>query len=112
MKEVISINSHTSAGEILAMAAPWLEKQMHPRVIIGGYNRALQDAMEHLKTITRPVDIKNDDEMIKLIKSCLGTSMQFLFSISGSISYIFRVYFTMGGHDGPFFIEGCSICIF
>jgi T-complex protein 1 subunit gamma len=61
------------AGEILAMAAPWLEKQMHPRTIIGGYNRALQDALEHLKSITRVVDTKNDVEMLKLIRSCLGT---------------------------------------
>jgi len=55
------------------MAAPWLEKQTHPRIIISGYNRALQDSLEHLKSITRTIDIKNDGEMLKLIKSCLGT---------------------------------------
>jgi len=46
---------------------------MHPRIIIEGYNRALQDSLDHLKTITRPVDTKNDVEMLKLVKCCLGT---------------------------------------
>lgn len=61
------------AGEILSLAAPWLEKQMHPRMIIGGYNRALQDALAHLQSIARPVDIHNEAEMLKLVQSCLGT---------------------------------------
>jgi len=61
------------AGEILSMAEPWIEKKMHPRIIIGGYMRAMNDALEHLKTIAKTIDYKNDAEMKTVIKSCLGT---------------------------------------
>lgn len=61
------------AGEILSMAEPWLEKKVHPRVIIGGYLRAMQDALDHVRAISKAVDTKNDAEMKAIIKSCIGT---------------------------------------
>lgn len=63
------------AGEFLAMAEPWLLKQTHPRVIIGGYTQALSDALDHMRTITKTVDIKNDQEMIAIFKCCIGTKL-------------------------------------
>jgi len=61
------------SGEILSMAEPWLEKNMHPRTIIMGYTRALQDALEHMKSISVPVDTNNRDQMLNIVKKCLGT---------------------------------------
>lgn len=61
------------AGEILSMAEPWLEKNMHPRTIIMGYTRALQDALEYMKSIATPVDVNNKEQMLNIVKRCLGT---------------------------------------
>src|SRR5438105_5742562 len=33
------------AGEVLQLAEPWLEKNIHPHIIIGGYTKALEDAL-------------------------------------------------------------------
>jgi len=61
------------AGEILSMAEPWIEKKMHPRIIIGGYLRAMNDALDHLKSIAKVIDYKNDVEVKTVIRSCLNT---------------------------------------
>jgi T-complex protein 1 subunit gamma len=61
------------SGEILSAAEPWLEKQMHPRTIIMGYTRALTDALEYMKSIAVPVDTNNRDQMLNIVKKCLGT---------------------------------------
>eukprot|EP01123_Difflugia_compressa_P002704 TRINITY_DN1348_c0_g1_i2.p1 TRINITY_DN1348_c0_g1~~TRINITY_DN1348_c0_g1_i2.p1 ORF type:complete len:560 (+),score=106.11 TRINITY_DN1348_c0_g1_i2:31-1680(+) len=61
------------AGEILSMAEPWIEKKMHPRIIINGYTRAMNDALEHLKSISKYIDYKNDAEVKTVVKSCIGT---------------------------------------
>lgn len=64
-----------SAGEVLALSEPWLVKQMHPRLIIGGYTRALEDSLKYLDSISRKIDTNSDKEMMQIINSCLGTSM-------------------------------------
>jgi len=60
-------------GEILSMAEPWIEKKMHPRIIISGYMRALTEALDYLKTISKPVEVKSDADMKGVLKTCLGT---------------------------------------
>lgn len=64
-----------AAGEVLALAEPWLVKNTHPRLIIGGYTHALEDALKYLDSISRKVDIKSDKEMMQIINSCLATSL-------------------------------------
>ncbi|XP_064620836.1 T-complex protein 1 subunit gamma-like [Lineus longissimus] len=62
------------AGEMLAVASPFLQQKMHPTVIISAYRQALEDIVDILKEkISRPVDTSNRDEMLKIIKSCVGT---------------------------------------
>jgi len=61
------------AGEMLAAAEPWLERNTHPRVIINGYTRALDDALKHLEAIAVTVDASDKQEMMNVIQSCLGT---------------------------------------
>ncbi len=60
-------------GELLALAEPWLQRKMHPRVLIGGYTRALRDALDALNTIARPIDAKSDVEVLSVIRATLGT---------------------------------------
>ena len=61
------------AGEILAQSLSQLERDIHPVVIISAYNKALKDALEILKRISIPIDINNDEEMLALIKTSIGT---------------------------------------
>ncbi|TCD71021.1 T-complex protein 1 subunit gamma [Steccherinum ochraceum] len=61
------------AGEILAQSLSQLERDIHPVVIISAYNKALKEALEIIKRISIPIDTKNDDEMLSLIKTSIGT---------------------------------------
>lgn len=61
-------------GEMLSVAEPFLEQQMHPTVIISAFRLALEDLLELLKTkVSTPVDTTNRDEMVKIVKSSVGT---------------------------------------
>ena len=46
-------------GEILAMAEPLLNRNFHPTVIVSGYCKALQKALEVCKQISRVIDVDN-----------------------------------------------------
>ncbi|KKA31220.1 hypothetical protein TD95_000788 [Thielaviopsis punctulata] len=61
------------AGEILAMALPELERNIHPVVIISAFKRALEDALKIIEEISMPIDVNNDKAMIGLINSSIGT---------------------------------------
>jgi T-complex protein 1 subunit gamma len=61
------------AGEILAAAEPWLEKNIHPQVIINTYKQLLDDALEAMEKFSVAVDINNRQEAIKIIQSGIGT---------------------------------------
>jgi len=62
------------AGEVLAVAEQFIRQEMHPTIIIAAYRQSLEDIIEILKNqITVPVDVNNKEEMIKIVKSCLGT---------------------------------------
>ncbi|KAL7005445.1 T-complex protein 1 subunit gamma [Cystobasidiomycetes sp. EMM_F5] len=61
------------AGEILAHALPHLERNIHPVVIISAYKRALTEALSIIDSISVPVDPSNDEEMLQLVKTSIGT---------------------------------------
>ncbi|KZP24115.1 T-complex protein 1 [Athelia psychrophila] len=61
------------AGEILAQSLSQLERDIHPVVIISAYNKALKEALEIIKRISVPINTSNDDEMLSLIKTSIGT---------------------------------------
>lgn len=61
------------AGEILAQTFPYIEKNIHPVIIIQALKQALSDALEIIHEVSIPVDIENEEAMIKLIKSSIGT---------------------------------------
>jgi len=64
------------AGEVLSVCQPFLEQNIHPTVIISALRLALEDINVILReTIASPVDLKNDDQLIQVIKSCLGTKI-------------------------------------
>ena len=62
------------AGEVMSVAAQFIEDKIHPTLVIAAYRKALDDMLEVLKDqISVPVDINNDEEMLKILQSCLGT---------------------------------------
>jgi len=62
------------AGEVLQLAAQYIEEKIHPTTIIAGYRQALDDMLDILKNkISTPIDVNNDEEMLNVLKSCLGT---------------------------------------
>lgn len=62
------------AGEILSVAEQFLQQQMHPTIIISAYRQALEEATKLLKEkVSIPVDVTKTEEVIKIIKSCIGT---------------------------------------
>ncbi len=65
--------SYLQAGEILAQSLGQLERNIHPVVIISAYNKALKEALEIIKRISVPIDTSNDEEMLALIKTSIGT---------------------------------------
>lgn len=61
------------AGEILAQTFPYIEKNIHPVIIIQALKRALLDALEIINQVSVAVDVQNEDAMLKLIKASIGT---------------------------------------
>ena len=46
---------------------------MHPTIILAGYHKALQAALDQCKLISKKIDIKDKTEMRSLILSSVGT---------------------------------------
>lgn len=62
------------AGELLAQSEQFLQQGMHATVIIRAYRKALEDCIDIMKTkASIPVDIQNREEMLRVVKSCIGT---------------------------------------
>ncbi|GAV55883.1 hypothetical protein ZYGR_0AZ00540 [Zygosaccharomyces rouxii] len=62
------------AGEILSQCSLYLiEKNIHPVIIIQALKKALSDALEVIKMVSRPVDVENESAMKKLIQASIGT---------------------------------------
>ena len=55
------------------MAEPLLERNFHPTVIISGYGKALQCALETCKKISRTIDTNNMKEMREIVMAAIGT---------------------------------------
>lgn len=59
---------------MMSVAQPFLEDQMHPTVIIGAYRQAMDDMLDILRNqISIPVDVENREEMLKIVRSSVGT---------------------------------------
>lgn len=61
------------AGEVLAHSLPLLERGLHPVVIIAAFKQAMTQALQIIESVSMPVDVRNDDEMLKIIRTSIGT---------------------------------------
>ncbi len=61
-------------AEILAAAEPFLEREIHPTVIVSSYYSALDEAMKLTREISTSIDMSKDEDLIyKIVRSCIGT---------------------------------------
>ena len=54
------------AGELLKKAGELLEDNIHPSIIISGYQKASEKALETLNKVSIPVDMDDDETLMKL----------------------------------------------
>jgi T-complex protein 1 subunit gamma len=64
------------AGEMLSVAEEFFEQKLHPTVVIAAYLRAMDDIIHILEEkIAVPIDITDREQMLKIVKSCIGTKL-------------------------------------
>lgn len=62
------------AGEMLSVAEEFLQRNIHPTVIIRGYMKAMKDAEAMLSSdLSAPVDVEDTTELMRIVTSCVGT---------------------------------------
>jgi thermosome len=63
------------AGELLNKAEELIDKNIHPTIIIDGYKKAAEKALETLEKIAIPVDLKSQDYLIKAATTSMGSKI-------------------------------------
>lgn len=60
-------------GEVLTLAQPLLERQVHPLKIVKGFIMALNDALTFLNGVAVDINIDDREQMVGVVRTCLGT---------------------------------------
>ncbi len=63
------------AGELLSRAEELIDKNIHPTVIIDGYRKAADKALETLEKIAIPIDLKSHDYLKKAAATAMGSKI-------------------------------------
>ncbi len=61
------------AGELLKEAEELLEQNVHPTVIVGGYGKATQKALEALDKMSKNVDLNDRETLKKVARTAMGS---------------------------------------
>jgi len=61
------------AGEVLSAVEGFIEKEIHPTVIVNAYFRALEEIVKITNEIGTPINLENDEDMTKIVQSTIGT---------------------------------------
>lgn len=61
------------AGEVLSAAQPFIEKNIHPTQIVQAYFKALDDIMAMTEELGVEIDVENEEDIKKIVRSCIGT---------------------------------------
>ncbi|MEM2188299.1 MAG: thermosome subunit beta [Nitrososphaerota archaeon] len=60
-------------GELLKRAEDMVEQKIHPSIIITGYRRALDIALNELQKLAKPVKLDDKETLTKIVKTSLGS---------------------------------------
>jgi len=58
---------------MMMAAKPFIERDVHPSIIVSAYHRALAEGLKIINDIAFPLDISSDDDIRKALNSCIGT---------------------------------------
>ena len=61
------------AGELLKRAEELLDQNIHPTIIVSGYRKAAQKAIEAINTIAKPVDIEDRETLRKVALTSMAS---------------------------------------
>lgn len=61
------------AGEMMMCAKPFIERNIHPTIIVSAFYKALNEAMDILKEVAIPIDAESDEDIKKALRCCIGT---------------------------------------
>lgn len=61
------------AGEMLAVSEQFFVKEIHPSVVVSGYYKALEDALNIAESMAISVNLDNKEEVTDIVNCCLGT---------------------------------------
>ncbi len=62
-----------TAGEMLAVAEPYLQQNMHPTILVSAYNSAMEEALAVCEKLAFPIDIADEEQLLSIVRSCIGT---------------------------------------
>ena len=61
------------AGQILQAAEIFIEKKVHPTVVVNAYFKALEEILKITEEMGVEIDIDNEADIHKIVTSCIGT---------------------------------------
>jgi T-complex protein 1 subunit gamma len=61
------------AGQVLQAAEIFIEKRVHPTIVVGAYFKAMEEIMKIVDELGVEIDIENDADINKIVTSCIGT---------------------------------------
>jgi len=68
------------AGELLKKAGELLEQEIHPTVIIRGFNIAKDKALKAMEKISKPISLEDDDELKKIAMTSMSGKSAYAYS--------------------------------
>jgi T-complex protein 1 subunit gamma len=61
------------AGEVLSAVEGFLDKDIHPTVIVNAYFRALDEIVKITNDVGKPINLESNDDLHKIVTSTIGT---------------------------------------
>ena len=61
------------AGQILQAAEIFIEKKVHPTIVVNAYFKALEEILKITEEMGVEIDIDNEADIHKIVTSCIGT---------------------------------------
>lgn len=57
----------------MVAAKPFIEREIHPTIIVAAYYIALNEGLKIINEIAQPIDFNNDEEVKSALTCCIGT---------------------------------------
>ncbi len=61
------------AGEIMMAGKPFIERKIHPTIIVKSFYKALTEGVKIIKEVAKPLDLKDEKAVSQAMWACIGT---------------------------------------